>query len=120
MAHSGMLRVSCESNHIDIDIDMTVVVDPGRRCDVAHYRELIAFADALLDRDDTSLQHRRQRLQDVVGVAGVRRASAVVANFEMMNRALDTLGATFGDRLPSGVKAMAAQFGIDPPPHWAT
>jgi hypothetical protein len=113
-----MLRASCESN--DIDIDMRVVVDPEKPCNVPHYAELIAFADALLAQDERSLAERREALRDLVGDAGVCRAAAVVGTFQLMNRALDTLGATFGDRLPSRVKQMAADFGITPPPHWIT
>lgn len=116
MAHAGMLRASCESN--DIEIDMRVVVDPERSCGVAHYRELIDFADALLEGNPQILGQARERLRASVGDHGVARAAAVVGNFQMMNRALETIGATFGDKLPSRVKVMAEEFGLEPPPHW--
>lgn len=118
MAHSGMLRASCESNNIDID--MRVVVDPSKQCNVPHYAELIAFADALLAQDEASLNEKRDALHSLIGSDGVCRAAAVVGNFQLMNRALDTLGATFGDRLPSRVKQMADDFRIQPPAHWVT
>jgi len=111
-----MLRASCESSNTDID--MRVVVDPDKPCGVPHYRELIAFTDALLARDTKSLEETRARLRSAAGGAAVRRAAAVVGNFQMMNRALDTLGATFGDKLPSRVRELAEQFGIQPPSHW--
>lgn len=114
MAHTGMLRASCESCNIQLDV--TVVVNPASPSGVEHAGELIEFADALLHRD--RLDGARERLRSVVGDDGVVRAAAVTGNFQMMNRALDTVGATFGDRLPTRVKAMAEQFGIDPPPHW--
>ncbi|MDZ7685340.1 MAG: hypothetical protein U5O39_10365 [Gammaproteobacteria bacterium] len=116
MAHTGMLRASCES--LDIELDISVIVDPTRRCGIPHYRELIDFADALLDGDHALVTTRRQALRNVVGQDGIARAAAVVGNFQMMNRALDTLGATFGDRMPSRVKAMAKEMGVTPPPHW--
>lgn len=116
MAHAGMLRASCESN--DIEIDMRVVVDPDRSCAVAHYRELIDFADALLEGNKQNLNDARERLRVSVGDQGLARAAAVVGNFQMMNRALEAVGATFGDKLPSRVKTMAQEFGLEPPPHW--
>jgi len=116
MAHSGMLRASCES--LKIDIDMRVVVDASSTCAVTHYRELIAFTDALLSQDRLALEQTREQLRKVVGDAGVARAAAVAGNFQLMNRALDTVGATFGDKLPSRVAKMAEQFGISPPSHW--
>lgn len=116
MAHAGMLRASCESNQIDID--MRVVIDPERSCDVKHYRELIAFTDAVLEADEQRLRAMRESLRGLVGDTGVRRAAAVVGNFQMMNRALDTLGATFGDKLPSRVKELMDLWDMQPPDHW--
>ncbi len=116
MAHAGMLRASCES--CDIQLDTTVVVNPEAPCGVEHAGELIEFADALLSRDRDRLDNARDRLRSLVGNDGVDRAAAVTGNFQMMNRALDAIGATFGDRLPTRVKEMADQFGIDPPAHW--
>ncbi|MEX0943285.1 MAG: hypothetical protein WD002_12160 [Pseudomonadales bacterium] len=117
MAHAGMLRASCESVGINLDID--VVVDPTRPCDVEHCRELIEFADALLGREFDRLTIARQALSALIGQKGVARAAAIVANFQMMNRALDTIGATFGDKLPSRVRALAESFGVSPPAHWS-
>jgi len=111
-----MLRASCEAN--DIAADFSVVVDPKRSCDVRHYDLLIEFADALLARDETQLGKAREALRIGAGDAGVEKAAAVVGNFQMMNRALDTIGATFGKKLPTRVRAMAEEFGIEPPPHW--
>lgn len=116
MAHSGMLRASCKSN--DIEIDMRVVVDPSRNCSVGNYRELIGFNDALILGDMDSLDEAREILRDVEGDAGVIRAAAIVGTFQLMNRALDTIGATLGEVMPPQIRDTAKELGIDPPAHW--
>ncbi len=111
-----MLRRSCQAS--DIAIDMRVVADPTRTCSVGSYRELIEFTDALLQGDANALDEARERLRFVVGDAGVVRAAAIVGNFQMMNRALDTLGATLGEAMPSQIRALAEELGVDAPDHW--
>ena len=88
-----MLRVSCEASNIDFSL--ASVVDSNLGSGVAHYHELVNFADSLLKRDAVALTEAREQLRNVVGDDGVIRAAAVVGNFQMMNRALDTLGAKF-------------------------
>ena len=111
-----MLRRSCKANHMVID--MRVVVDSTRGCSVSNYRELIDFTDALLQGDNNVLDEARGRLHCAVGDAGVVRAAAIVGNFQMMNRALDTLGATLGEVMPSQIRALAEELGVDAPSHW--
>lgn len=118
MSHAGMLRASCETN--DIDIDLRVVVDREKPCGVEHGYELIEFADALLAQDSDRLARARKQLHALVGDRGVIRAAAVVGIFQLFNRVMDTLGTTLGDRLSSRVKSMIKDFGIEPPPHWPT
>lgn len=97
---------------------MRVVVDPTRNCRVDNYRELIDFTDALVKGDMTSLDNAREVLRAVVGDAGVIRAAAIVGTFQLMNQALDTIGATLGEVMPPQIRGMAEEFGIDPPAHW--
>jgi len=52
------------------------------------------------------------------GPASNKSRRLLGGNFQMMNRALDTLGAPFGDKLPSRVSELAEQFGVQPSPHW--
>lgn len=111
-----MLRASCKAN--DIAIDMRVVVDSTRACGVSNYRELIDFTDALLQGDMAVLEDARERLRTVEGDAGVVRAAAIVGNFQMMNRALDTLGATLGEVTPPQIRALAEELGVDAPSYW--
>lgn len=109
-----MLRASCRAN--DIEFQLASVVDSNLGNGVAHYHELINFADALLQGE--SLDSAREKLRSVVGDDGVVRAAAVVANFQMMNRALDTLGAQLGREVTPELTAMAAELGLSVPKHW--
>jgi hypothetical protein len=111
-----MLRASCEAN--DFEFQLASVVDSKRGNGVENYQELIGFADALLRREPTDLDSARESLRKVVGIDGVFRAAAVVGNFQMMNRALDTLGARFGKEITPEQSAMAEELSMAIPEHW--
>lgn len=109
-----MLRASCSAN--GIEFQLASVTDSNLGNGVAHYHELINFADALLQGE--SLDSVREKLLSVVGDDGVVRAAAVIGNFQMMNRALDTLGAQLGRELTPELIAMADELGLSVPKHW--
>ncbi len=123
-----MLRASCEAK--EIDINPGAVVDPELPCGVDHYQELINFADTLVgaqtvskldstsEKGMTSLNAARLELEAVVGNEGVTRAAAVIANFQMMNRALDTLGAQLGKELTPEILSLASELAMTAPEHW--
>ena len=111
-----MLRASCRKSEIELDV--RVVTEPARGCAIPHFAELLTFADALVAGSDEALASQRARLEHVVGAEGTVRAAAVVANFQTMNRALDTIGATLGEKLPPPLRELAEELGVTPPPHW--
>ena len=111
-----MLRASCSAN--DIEFQLASVIDKNLGNGVAHYHELINFADALLKGEVKPLALARENLRGVVGDSGVVRAAAVVGNFQMMNRALDTLGAQLGREVTPELIAMAGDLGLSVPKHW--
>jgi hypothetical protein len=111
-----MLRASCSAN--DIEFQLACVIDSKLGSGVAHCHELVNFADALLKGEVSSLALAREKLRSVVGDDGVVRAAAVVGNFQMMNRALDTLGAQFGREVTPELIAMAGELGMSVPKHW--
>jgi hypothetical protein len=111
-----MLRVSCEAS--DFEFNLASVVDSNLENGVAHYHELINFADSLLKRESGPLDKAREQLRNVMGDDGVIRAAAVVGNFQMMNRALDTLGAKFGKELTPELIEMANELSMRIPEHW--
>jgi hypothetical protein len=111
-----MLRASCSAN--DIEFQLASVVDSNLGNGVAHYHELINFTEALLKAEVKPLDSAREKLRSVVGDDGVVRASAVVGNFQMMNRALDTLGAQLGREVTPELIAMAGELDMSVPKHW--
>ncbi len=115
-----MLRASCEAKNISFDPGS--VVNQDLPCEIEHYQVLINFADALIeaqkDKDPIRLNVARQDLQAALGKEGVTRAAAVVANFQMMNRALDTLGAQLGKELTPGILSLANKLNMTVPSHW--
>lgn len=56
------------------------------------------MVDASVLRDDDELTEARSHLLDVSDSGVVNRVAAVTANFEMMNRILDAIGAPVGGR----------------------
>ncbi len=111
-----MLRASCEAN--DIEFQLASIVDNKFGNGVSHYQELLDFADALLKGEKVALDAAREQLCRMVGDDGVVRAAAVIGNFQMMNRALDTLGARFGKEITPELVAMARELSISVPGHW--
>ena len=111
-----MLRASCSAN--EIEFQLASVVDSNLGNGVAHYHELINFADALLEGEVKSLDSARDKLRSMVGDEGLVRAAAVVGNFQMMNRGLDTLGAQLGREVTPELIAMAGELGLVVPTHW--
>lgn len=111
-----MLRASCKTSQVSLDIK--VVIDHEVPCGIRHYQELLAFADALLRQDGPALDHARSTLRREAGDAAVVRAAAVVGNFQMMNRALDALGAQFGAQMRPLMAPLAGELGRELPAHW--
>jgi hypothetical protein len=111
-----MLRASCKAN--DIEFQLACIIDSNLGSGVTHFHELVNFADALLKGEVTLLALAREKLRNVVGDDGVVRAAAVVGNFQMMNRALDTLGAQLGREVTPELTEMAGELGMSVPKHW--
>lgn len=76
-------------------------------------RELLAFADAAVLRDTHEMAAARDALRRTAGDAAVIRAAALAANFQMMNRLLDTIGV----RVRRAGLDLAHELGLAVPPH---
>jgi hypothetical protein len=59
---------------------------------VAHAEILVAFAEAVVGRDDLALAGARRALLDAVGPEALVDAAAVVGNFQRMVRIADATG----------------------------
>jgi hypothetical protein len=101
-----MLRAS--ARHTGRPFDLTAIAHPDRDSRLPAGRELLRFVTALMRTGD-DLPGARERLSDVVGVAGVIRAAAVTGNFQMMNRLVDATGVPIG----ASLRAIAADLALD-------
>lgn len=59
---------------------------------VPHASLLVAFADALLARDEAALERLRGELIAALGEAGLRETASVASNFQRMVRIADATG----------------------------
>jgi hypothetical protein len=64
--------------------------DPGS--DVPQGGLLLAFADAVLGRDETVLTHAREAVRQTIGDASLSDASAVIGGFDGIARIADATG----------------------------
>jgi hypothetical protein len=87
-----LLRASGEAG--DGEVDLSAVTDgkAAERSGVAHAGELVAFAEAVVERDDLALSGARTTLRSALGDAALVDAAAVTANFQRMVRIADATG----------------------------
>lgn len=87
-----LLRVSSElQGH---KVDLAAITDP-KAADASGIPQagvLIAFADAVVGRDDGELGRAREAVLDDLGAVGLVDAAAVASNFERMVRIADGCG----------------------------
>lgn len=107
LAHTAFLRASSEATDLDLDI---AVVATGAEPAVSFGAELMALADELTTNWTEPPTTQREALVAVAGPAAADRAVGVVANFQMMNRLLDGVGAPVHERL----HPLAKQLGFEP------
>ena len=87
-----LLRVSSElQGH---KVDLAAITDP-KAADASGIPQagvLVAFADAVVGRDDGELDRAREAVLDDLGAVGLVDAAAVASNFERMVRIADGCG----------------------------
>jgi hypothetical protein len=74
---------------------------------------LVAFAEAIVDRDAADIARARERLVDRMGVAAMVDAAAVASNFERMVRIADGTGIPLGDRLESLARPVVEELRLE-------
>lgn len=105
LAHTDMLRVSCEQTDTRLDLE---VVARGDTPTFAAGAELAALVDTMTTRPNQDPQAERAALVSVVGEPATERAIAVCATFNLMNRLLDGVGAP----TPPNARPMALHLGF--------
>ena len=96
-------------------VDARTVVDP-RSADgsgVAHADTLLAFADAMVGRDDAALAGARTAVIEQLGPEQLVDAAAVASNFERMVRIADATGIPLDAPLDAISVGLRAEIGID-------
>lgn len=75
------------------ELDLSIVNGPIRSdSGIAHGRELVAFTDAVMGRDEAALARRREALRSVLPEASFVDVAATIAAFNVVDRVADATG----------------------------
>lgn len=88
-----MLRASSETEG-DV-VDLGAVREGAAAAEgsgVPHAAQLVAFAEAVVTRDEAAIARQRSALIDRLGPVGMREAASIVCNFQRMVRIADGSG----------------------------
>jgi hypothetical protein len=107
LSHVNFLREGSVAAGLDIDLGL---VANGTVPPLDAGAELLALTDALTIRWDGNVDDERTALVGVLGESRAERAIGVCATFQMMNRALDGVGAP----VATAIRPLAAELGFDP------
>ena len=108
-----LLRVSSElQGH---NVDLAAITDPkaAGASGIPQAGVLVAFADAVVGRDDGELDRAREAVLDDLGAVGLVDAAAVASNFERMVRIADGCGIPLDDTVAMVSADMREDLGID-------
>ena len=96
-------------------MDLHAVTDDAAlsQSGIAHASELVAFAEALVGRDDDALAASREALLEAVGPDGLVDAAATVGNFQRMVRIADGCGIPLDGGLGALTEDVRSELGID-------
>ena len=108
-----MLRASIAT--FDLSLSTAPIASGVGDTGVPASAEILAFVDALILRDVDEFASARAALEAQVGSAAADRVAMVAGNFEMMNRALDAVGAP----VDGGYATLASEMGLEIPDHLA-
>ncbi|MEM9202189.1 MAG: hypothetical protein AAGC53_11035 [Actinomycetota bacterium] len=106
-----MLRASVE--HHQGNLDPRAVTAGCGPCGVDGADEILALTDAVVLRDNAEYPDARVRAELLLGRHGADRIAMVAANFQMMNRLLDAIGAP----VPARLFPLAEEMNLTVPDH---
>lgn len=89
-----MLRAS--SHHNDDSVDLAAVMNGDIDSGIAHGALLVAFAEAVVSRDQPAIAAARSALVAAAGVGVMVDAAGVISNFQRMVRIADATGIGLG------------------------
>jgi hypothetical protein len=105
LAHTDMLRVSCDVTHHAINLG---VVASGDAPSIPAGAEIAALTNALTGNTCDEPVAARGALVEAMGERAAERAIAVCSTFNLMNRLLDGVGAP----TPANARPMATVLGF--------
>ena len=79
------------------EVDLSAVNDAGAESGVTLGAELLAFTDAVMERDAEAIVRSRERLDATLGKEGVVEATAVIMMFNIVDRVADSTGIPIDD-----------------------
>ena len=94
-------------------IGLEAVMEGGDAQGVDDGDALLAFAEALVARDQPATARARDSVIARMGTAAMVDAAAVASNFERMTRIADATGITLGERLEEPTASVRADLGLE-------
>ena len=107
-----MLRESAKANNTEIDL-MALTSDAPGDSGVANGGLLVDFTEAVLGNSESRLVVARQRLQNELGDGGLVDASAVIANYNALDRVADATGIPLEAAKEANTAELRAVLGIN-------
>ena len=87
--------------------------DPTTTSEIEHGDVLIAFADAILSRDEATIAHARDTILQAAGPDVMVDAAGVASNFERMVRIADATGIPLDERLANATQEVRDELQLD-------
>ena len=94
-----MLRASSEIEGTEVNLSALTETDAADASGVEHGSLLIAFAEAMVGKDDAALAQARDAVVQTLGPEVMVDAAGVASNFERMVRIADSTGLPLDDRM---------------------
>jgi hypothetical protein len=106
-----LLRASAK--HKGQAVDLSAVTSGAGDGGVPHGRELIAFADAVVEGSETELAAARAALLAAMGAAALVDTAGVAGLFDAIDRVADATGIPLEDWKAQSTADVRAEIGID-------
>ena len=106
-----LLRASAK--HKGVVVDLAAVTSGAGDAGVPHGRALIAFADAVIEGDETRIAGARAALLAAMGEAALVDAAGVAGLFNAIDRVADATGIPLEDWKAESTADVRAAIGID-------
>ncbi|MCR9277075.1 MAG: hypothetical protein NXH85_03800 [Pseudomonadaceae bacterium] len=106
--------MSHDVDEASTDVDLSALVGADRDSSgVSAGSELIAFAEAALGDDATTIRAARDSVKEALGTAAMIDAAGIIANFQRMVRIADGTGIPLDPTVAAMTADLRAQLGIN-------